>query len=487
MGPGLVVMVADNDAGGISVYAQAGQEHGLSLVWLLLLLAPVLYVVQEMVARLGAVTGAGHARLIYERFGRRWAYFALSDLLVLNVLTIVTEFIGVALALGYFGVSRYVSVPIAAVALILVSGVGSFRRWEQAMYILVALSLIGIPLLAFGAMHGSIGQPAINVGTATQSNGGFLLLIVAIVGTTVAPWQLFFQQSSVVDKRITARWLVFERIDLGVGVVLFTVGAVAVLLTTAVVLSGSGLAFGDAGQVASGLRDRLGWGVGALFAIALLDGSVLGAAAVTLANSYAIGDIFGVKHSLHRRWHDATTFYAVFAGSLALAAIIVLAPHAPLGLVTLGVQALGGVLLPSATIFLLLLCNDRAILGPHTNPRWLNITAYVVVGLLIEMSAMLTLTTMFKSLNLVPLVVGMNLGLGLCLAALGLYSWARPKAPALKASRWEKAAWSMPPFESLPHPARSWARSTGLVVLRIYLLAAAAVVVARVVQAIVGG
>lgn len=128
MGPGVFVMVADNDAGGIYVYAQAGQAHGMAIVWLLIFLAPVLYVVQEMVARLGAVTGAGHARLIFERFGRRWGYFALSDLLVLNILTIVTEFIGVALALGYFGVSRYVSVPVAAVALIAVTGLGSFRR-----------------------------------------------------------------------------------------------------------------------------------------------------------------------------------------------------------------------------------------------------------------------------------------------------------------------------------------------------------------------
>jgi len=303
MGPGVVVMVADNDAGGLSIYAQAGQNYGASLLWVLLLLAPVLFINQEMVARLGAVTGAGHARLIVERFGRRWGAFAIGDLLILNALTIVTEFIGVALALGYFGVSRYLAVPIAAVLLLAFTATGSFRRWERAMYLLVAVSIIAIPLalLTHLASHAA-GLSGLRPGVEGGLTSTSLLLIIALAGTTVAPWQLFFQQSNVVDKRITPRWLRYERADTLIGTVLIILGAVAVMLACAWALGGTPAHghFHNAGAVAAGLRTHVSPLAGALFAIALLDASLLGAAAVTLASSYAIGDYFGFKHSLRR-------------------------------------------------------------------------------------------------------------------------------------------------------------------------------------------
>jgi Mn2+/Fe2+ NRAMP family transporter len=363
-GPGVVVMVADNDAGGIATYAQAGQDSGLRYVWLLAALAVVLFVNQEMVARLGAVTGAGHARLILERFGRRWGMFALADLLVVNLLVLVTEFIGITLGLGYFGVSRYLSVPVAAVALVAAAGTGSFRRWERAMYALVTASLVAVPLLAVVRPHGAalVHVAAVRPG----SSPGSVLVAVALIGTTVAPWQLFFQQSNVVDKRITARWISYERADTAIGTALFALGAIAVMTACAVAFSGTALhgAFADAGEVASALRARGGDWAGALFAVALVNGSVLGAGAVTLSTSYAIGDVTGTRHSLHRRWGDARTFHRSYAAFIAAAAVTVLIPGAPLGIVTIGVQALAGVLLPSALVFLLLLCNDRTVLGP---------------------------------------------------------------------------------------------------------------------------
>jgi Mn2+/Fe2+ NRAMP family transporter len=488
MGPGVVVMVADNDAGGLSVYAQAGQDYGFRLLWLVLALAPVLYVIQEMVARLGAVTGAGHARLIFERFGRRWGLLALGDLLALNLLTIITEFIGVALALGYFGVSPYLSVPLAALALVLVTSIGSFRRWETAMFVFVGLSLLVVPLAALTGVHHSAEHVA-----ATRNivlgPGGFILLVVAIAGTTVAPWQLFFQQSNVVDKRITPRWIPYERVDLGIGTALFGSGAIAVLVTAAIALgphTGYG-SFVDAGQLAAGLRQSIGGWAGGLFAIALLNGSVLGAAAVTLSTSYALGDVFGTKHSLHRRWRDAPIFHGSFALSLVVAATIVLTPGAPLGIVTLGVQALAGVLLPSATVLLLLLCNDRAVLGPWVNPRWLNVIAVLVVGALLEMSALLMVTILRPGLNLAAAAVGLTVllaaGFGWFLA---LQLRSRPE-PAIEVSKWERATWSMPPLEGLSPAPASMARSLGLTVLRVYLLLAAAMVAFRILQAILGG
>ena len=256
MGPGLVVMVADNDAGGISTYAQAGQQYGLRLVGLVALLAPVLYVNQEMVGRLGAVTGAGHARLIVERFGRRWGTFALGDLLALNLLTLVTEFIGVSLSLGYFGVSRYVSVPCAAAFLIGATATGSFRRWERAMYLCVAASIVSVALLAvsqFGGWH-SLGALAV----APQAHASGVLIVIALVGTTVAPWQLFFQQSNVVDKRITARFVSYERTDTAIGTVLFALGALAVLVACAFatfVLTGA-VAMAGCALTLAALKDR---------------------------------------------------------------------------------------------------------------------------------------------------------------------------------------------------------------------------------------
>src|SRR5271165_6144655 len=218
MGPGLIVMVGDNDAGGVSTYAQAGQNYGLTLLWTLPLLIPVLIVNQEMVVRLGAVTGVGHARLINERFGKFWGMFSVGDLFILNFLTIATEFIGISLALGYFGVSEYVSVPIAAVSLIAMTATGSFRRWERFMFIFIVVNFLVIPL----AFMSHPPAAAFFKGFVTPGvQGGFnstsVLLIIAIVGTTVAPWQLFFQQSNIVDKRITPRWINYERADTVVG------------------------------------------------------------------------------------------------------------------------------------------------------------------------------------------------------------------------------------------------------------------------------
>src|SRR5262245_37951810 len=193
MGPGLIVMVGDNDAGGVATYAQAGQNYGTSLLWVLLLLIPVLIVNQEMVIRLGAVTGVGHARLIYERFGRFWGAFSVGDLFLLNFLTIVTEFIGVSLALSYFGVSKYVAVPVAAVALVTITSTGSFRSWERFMYVFILANFLVIPLVVLShpraadiVRHSLL--PTIHGG----ANSTAVLLIIAIVGTTIAPWQLFF-------------------------------------------------------------------------------------------------------------------------------------------------------------------------------------------------------------------------------------------------------------------------------------------------------
>jgi len=485
LGPGLVVMAADNDAGGISTYAQAGQDYGVRIAWLVALLVPVLFVCQEMAARLGAVTGAGHARLITARFGRRWGGFALADLLALNLLTLVTEFVGVSLSLGYFGISRLVSVPVAAAFLIAVTVPGSFRGWERAMYVLIAASLAAVPLAAIAWAHR--GPAAAGAATATATaHGGAVFLAVALVGTTVAPWQLFFQQSNVVDKRITTRFLGYERADTALGTVLFAVGALGVLLACAFALGPAGLhgAFTDAATTARGLRTQAGGAAGALFAIVLGAGSVLGASAVTLATSYAVGDYFGLRHSLHRRWREARTFHRTYAACVLAAAAVVLIPQVPLGLLTTAVQALAGILLPSATVFLLLLCNDREVLGPLVNPRWLNVLAATVIGALLGLSALLTATTIVPRLPLTPAVTGLEVAIAVLAAGATLIAIRARPAPAPAPA--DRRTWTMPPIESLRPPARSPWRTLGLVVLRCYLLAAIIALAVRAIQLALG-
>ncbi|MBO0703060.1 MAG: divalent metal cation transporter, partial [Candidatus Dormibacteraeota bacterium] len=240
MGPGLIVMIGDNDAGGMATYAQAGQDFGYSLLWVLVLLIPVLIVNQEMAVRLGAVAGVGYAKLIQERFGRFWGYFSVGNLFLLNFLTIATEFIGIGLAAQFFGVSLYVAVPVAALLLIGITLSGNFQRWERFMFVLLALNLGLIPLAIFthpdlAATGRGLVVPGIEGGVSSAA----VLLIISIIGTTVAPWQLFFQQSNVIDKRITPRWLSYERADTVTGAFVVVLGATCIIMAAAAAFHGT--------------------------------------------------------------------------------------------------------------------------------------------------------------------------------------------------------------------------------------------------------
>src|ERR1700676_5192988 len=377
LGPGLIVMVGDNDAGAFGTYTQAGQNYGTTLLWTLVLLIPVLYVNQEMVLRLGAVTGVGHARLIFERFGRFWGAFSVIDLFILNALTIVTEFIGITLALDYLGVPKLWGVVAAAALVMLAASTGNFRRFERFALMLVLGSFLVFPVLLF--IHPPAGQMIQDMMVPKMPQGAALnevmLLIIAIVGTTVAPWQLFFQQSYVVDKRITPRFMKYEKADLWIGIIFVMIGGVAMMSFCAALYAGKPEIgnFTDAGGVIAGLSKYAGRTSATLFAVALLDACIIGAAAVSLSTAYAIGDVFKIRHSLHRGVSDAKGLYFVYFGIIAAAATLVLIPGSPLGLLTEVVQTLAGVLLPSATVFLLLLCNDKAVLGPWANSKKLNV------------------------------------------------------------------------------------------------------------------
>ncbi|MBU4213989.1 MAG: divalent metal cation transporter [Actinobacteria bacterium] len=495
IGPGLIVMVGDNDAGAFGTYTQAGQNYGTRMLWTLLLLVPVIYVNQEMVLRLGAVTGVGHARLILERYGKFWGAFSVIDLFLLNALTIVTEFIGISLGLSYLGLPKVPGVFAAALIVIASVSTGSFRRFERVSMVLVAGSLTLIPI--YLAVHPPVGQVVHDLVVPGMPGGSQLstvmLLIIAIVGTTVAPWQLFFQQSYLIDKRITPRFIAYERVDLWIGIVVVVVGAGAMMAFTSAAFAGTpGQGnFTDAAGVAQGLAAAAGHWAGVLFAIALIDASIIGAAAVGLSTSYALGDVLGLHHSLHRRPSEAKGFYAVFAGLLVISAVIVVIPGSPLGLLTEGVQTLAGVLLPSATVFLLLLCNDRAVLGPWVNGRGKNIFSALIIAVLVMLSTILTASVLFPAITSAQIIAIFIAGTALTIIAGTYLAWvahrhkgktpARPQEVAP-----DRATWRMPPVAMLSKPVMSAGTKTGLTVLRGYLVVASALVVIKVVQLALG-
>jgi len=500
VGPGLIVMIGDNDAGAFGTYTQAGQDYGTALLWTLLLLIPVLYVNQEMVLRLGAVTRLGHARLILERFGRFWGAFSVIDLFILNGLTIVTEFIGINLALGYLGAPRIWGIVVAAGVVIGGASTGSFRRFERFSLALCFFSLLLVPV--FVAVHPPLADVARDLVLphlpADAKLSDVMLLIIAIVGTTVAPWQLFFQQSYIVDKRITPRFIAYGKADLVIGIGAVMVGAVAMMAFAAAAFhatDGFGR-FTDAAAVAKGLEAVAGRSTGVMFALALLDASIIGASAVSLATAYAIADVLALRHSLHRNATDARGFYAVYAGLIAVAATLVLfGSDSLLGLLTNAVQTLAGVLLPSAVVFLLLLCNDKAVLGPWVNGRWLNLFTGAVIWGLVMLSIILTAATVFPDMTGETILAVLGGGTALGIAGFAFVTVLRRKrgdpaadgvpvdtsqAPAIRAT------WRMPPLHALPPPNLSLAKRVWMGVLRVYLVAAVILVAVKVVQVAVG-
>jgi Mn2+/Fe2+ NRAMP family transporter len=491
IGPGLIVMVGDNDAGGVSTYAQAGQNFGYSLLWTLVLLIPVLIVNQEMVVRLGAVAGVGHAKLIIERFGRFWGWFSVGDLFLLNFLTISTEFIGVSLAGAYFGLSPYIVVPVAALILIGITVTGNFRRWERAMFVFLFASLLVLPLVflshpAPGAALRGLVVPSIQGGFSSNA----VLLIIAIVGTTVAPWQLFFQQSNVIDKRITPRWLEYEKADTVLGAVVVVIGAGSIMMASASAFTGTADFghFTDAFGIARGLTRHISPVVGGIFALLLFDASIVGASAVTLATSYAFGDVFGLRHSLHRGIREAKVFYGSYAVMVAVAAAIVLIPRAPLGLITTAVQALAGILLPSATVFLVLLCNDRAVLGPWVNKAWLNVVATFIVSVLLVLSLVLVVSTVIPSIDVTKLVIGIGSAVAVVLVVAGIWLWfsQRGAVHPPEVSRAERENWRMPGLALLERPTWSAGRRVAMLTLSGYLVLAIIVLAVKAVELALG-
>ena len=400
MGPGLIVMEADNDAGAVSTYTQAGAQYGTHLLWLMLLLLPICYFIQEMVARLGVATGQGHAKMIYTRFGKWWGRFSLVDLLFVNFLTLVTEFAAISLAFTQLGVSPVIAVPMAAVALVALVTTGSYRRWERFMVVLCLLDLTWLILaLRSGANGADVVQhtfvPNVPAGGITP---GLVFLVIAIVGTTIAPWQLFFQQSCVADKRLRFADLHHARVDTFIGAT-FTVLVAACMILVGDQARRHGITYEDPAQMASAMLPFIGPMAKKALLLLMVNAAVLGTTAISLSSAWAYGEVKGWSHSLEKGVRDAPGFYAVYALCVALAAAIVLIPGAPLQLIILGVQVLAGVILPSAIIFLQLLLNDHELLGDeYVNRPWNNVINWTIIVALFALSLVLAAQVLLPKL-----------------------------------------------------------------------------------------
>lgn len=396
-GPGIIVMVADNDAGGITTYTVTGAQTRFYLLWFLILLGPVAYYVQEMTVRLGAVTKRGHAEAIFHSFGAFWGWFSLLDLVLVDWLTMITEFVGMTAALSIFGVPPVITVILTWILMGTIVLQGRYWTWEKIALVFCALNLIYIPAAfminppVHKILHGSF-IPQLPPGGFTNA---LFFLLMANIGTTIAPWMVFFQQSAVVDKGMQEKDMLWGKIDTAVGSLLTVVVAAGCIILTGTLLPGQNI--NDAATAAIRFMGINKY-VGAFLAIGLFDAGFLGAICISLASSWAFGEVFGWAHSLNHKVKEAPWFYAYYFFDLLLAGTVVLIPRAPLVLITLFVQVIAVTLLPAALVFLILLLNNEETMGKYKNTRFQNTVNIGIVTLIIIVSTLYGISAIFPEI-----------------------------------------------------------------------------------------
>jgi NRAMP (natural resistance-associated macrophage protein)-like metal ion transporter len=388
MGPGLIAGIAGNDAGGITTYSAIGAQTGLRLLWLFPGTIVVLAIVQEMAARLGVVTGQGLSDLIRDRFGVRWTVFAMLVLMVANVANTVAEFAGASAATEIFGMSRYLTVPLVGFGIWALVLFASYRTVER-VFLLVSVVFLGYIASAILA-HPDWAQVARALVTPSLNlSPSVLLLMVALVGTTITPYMQFYLQSAVAEKGIDEEELRLEQADAIGGAIWTNVIAVFIVVATAVTIFGTGHAIQSAGDAARALEPVAGPLASALFAVGLFGASVLAATIMPISTAYVICEAFGWESGVGRRFSDAPIFFGIYTFVLLLGAVIVLIPGLDLVPVILASQNLQGLLLPVVLIFMILLVNDRRLMGRHANGRVANVLAWVAIGLVLALDAVL--------------------------------------------------------------------------------------------------
>ncbi len=401
LGPGVLTMIADNDAGGVITYAQTGAIYGIGFFLPTLLIAGLIaYVVQEMTVRLGAVTQRGHAEMIWGRYGAFWGWFSLIDLVIANLLTMITEFIGITLGLSVFGVPHLVSTIVAIIFDTLVLLVLRYYTWERISLWIAAGNLLFIPVALMAHPHWHMLADAFaNWNIPGGFTSVFLFVVLANFGTTIAPWMLFFQQSSVVDKGLTVKDIRHGRIDTGIGTVAMIIVAFSIIVLTGTLVHGMpGAPTDNISQIIMIIGNRLGSTGERLFALGMVEAGMISTIALTASTSWAMGEAFHWPKSINMPMQKAWKFYLPGIVSAVIAASIVLLPGAPLGFLNLIVQVIASIFMPAAMMFLILLLNDREVMGAYVNGRWQNISALAIVGLLVVLNGLYGLTVILPHL-----------------------------------------------------------------------------------------
>ncbi|OYV75115.1 MAG: hypothetical protein B7Z74_01445 [Deltaproteobacteria bacterium 21-66-5] len=410
-------MVADNDAGGISTYSQTGALTGFNMLWAFLILVPMAYYVQEMTVRLGAVTKRGHAEAIFDAFGPVWGWFSVFDLVVINWLTLVTEYIGMTQALRLFNVPEWVTFFGVTCLLLAIVITGKYWTFEKITLFFCLFNLVYIPAAIWAMKTGNVNDGWLQVGRgfyaprfvlSPQFDAAALLtLIMANIGTTITPWQIFFQQSAVVDKGMDVKDIRYGKIDTFVGALVTCIVAAFIIIAAAGVFyyhPGGQIGIESAAQAAAKMpavmpAGHLGLWARTLFAIGLFDAGLLGALCISLSTSWALGEVFGWAHSLNRSVREAPWFYVAYVAMLVSSGVVsLIASIRVQDAITIFVQVVAVTLLPAALVFLILLLNDRELMGDHVNTRWQNVANWSITVFVIVVSSIFGLSVMFPQL-----------------------------------------------------------------------------------------
>jgi Mn2+/Fe2+ NRAMP family transporter len=402
VGPGVLVFLGENDAPSMLSYSATGARFGIGFFIPFVVLTFLMgLVVQEMTVRLGAVTHRGHAELIFDRFGRFWGFFSMGDLVLGNFLTLITEFIGIRAGLGFFGIRPAVAVGIGLMVVVAAMTTGRYWTWERITLGLAIFNGLFVPAAILAHPDWPAVGHAMLTWTPLPTGRGseILLLILADIGATVTPWMIFFQQSAVVDKGMQPRDIRAGRFDTLLGALLASVFAVAAILATVPLFHHGIDASQFAGaQFAEALRPWIGHVGAALFALGIFEAGIVAAIAISTSSAYAFGEVLQTGHSLNRPLRDAWPFYSTLLGSACAAAGLVLIPHAPLEFVVLTVNVIAVLAMPPALAFLILLVNDRDVMGEHVNGFWANAAGIAVTVLLVCVGIGFGLATVFPSL-----------------------------------------------------------------------------------------
>ena len=394
LGPGIITGSVDNDAGGITTYSVAGAMYGYGLIWTLIPSFIVLLVVQEMNARMGIVTGKGLSDLIRENAGMKITFFIFIGLLFSNVGNTTTEFAGVAGSMEIFGVSKYISVPVTAILVWILVVKGTYQIAER-IFLIFSVSLLTYVVSAlmskpdWSEIGSSIVHPRLEMNTQS------LAMVIALVGTTIAPWMQFYMQSSVIEKGLTMKNFRFTLIDIVVGCIVTVVVAFFIMVACGSTLYPNGIQINEAKDAAMALKPLAGRLASHVFAFGLFVASVFSATILPLATAYYVSEAFGFEAGIDKKWDEAKEFYVLYTGILVISAIIILIPGAPLIQISIWSQVLNGILLPVVLVCMILLINNKKIMGNYTNSTLQNIIGWTAVSLLVGLSVTLLFIPFF--------------------------------------------------------------------------------------------